>query len=206
MSKKSLPFFVPLAVLLFASLACNAITGGAGPGSGIQATANAAFTQAASGAATAGAVGSSAGATANAAATQLVATANAASGGNTNSSEPTATTAAAGEATAAATAPSSGGGGGGPVSGGPQDIPVIDANSTVQVANQNVVSYITTADVPTVVKFYKDAMPKSGWTLDASLTVETATASTVGFTKDNRKAVVTIGSQNGQTVVAILVS
>jgi hypothetical protein len=200
MSKKSLPFFVPLAVLLFASLACNAISG-AGIGSGPQATINAAYTQAASGAATAGAVGSSAGATANAAATEVVATANAATGG-TSGGDVTATP-AAGQATAAAT---QAGGGGGAISGGPADIPVIDANSTVQVANAHVLSYLTTADIATVVKFYKDAMPKSGWTQDASLSVETATASTLAFRKDTRKAAITIGTANGQTVVAVLVS
>jgi hypothetical protein len=196
MSKKTLPFFVPLAAFVIASLACNAI-----PGSGIsgpQATINAAYTQAASGAATAGAVGNSAGATANAASTAIVATANAATGGGAATATPAAGQPAATQA--------SGGGGGGPANGGPADIPVIDANSTVQVANQNVLSYITTADIATVVKFYKDAMPKSGWAPDASLSVETANASTLAFTKDARKAVITIGTANGQTVVAVLVS
>src|SRR5579859_2024355 len=192
MSKKALPFFVPMAVLLFASLACNAISGGGIP-SGAQATVNAAYTQAASGAATAGAQGNSAAATANAAATQLVATANAATGGGGGAA--TATT-AAGQPTAAS---SGGGGGGGTVNGGPQDIPVIDASAKVQVATENVLNYSTTADIATVVKFYKDAMPKSGWTLDASLSVETANASTVAFTKDTRKAVIAITTQNGQT-------
>ena len=198
MSKKTLPFFVPLAVLLLASLACNAISGG-GTTSGFQATANAAFTQAAAGAATAGAVGSSSEATANAAATQLVATANAATGG-AGGGQATATT-AAGQPTAA-----SSGGGGGAVSGGPADIPVVDAQNTVQVANDKVLNYYTSADLATVVKFYKDAMPKSGWTLNTAISVETATASVLTYTKDSRSAVITIGTANGQTVVAIVIS
>jgi len=204
MSKKSLPFFVPLAVLLFASLACNAITGGAGPGSGVQATANAAFTQAASGAATAGAVGSSAGATANAAATQLVATANAASGGNTTSSAPTATKEAAGEATAAATEPSSGGGGA--ISGGPKDIPVVSGDNTVLLASDKVVSYESKSDFATVVQFYKDEMPKNGWTLNTATSVETANATVLAYSKDTRQAQVSITTDPSSKATVVLIT
>ena len=196
MSNKKLALFIPFVTLLIASLACNRLTGGAA--SGFQATADAAFTQAASGAATAGAQGNSAVATANAAATALVATANAATGGDATA------TPASGQPTAAAT--TSGDTGGGTIAnGGPADIPVI-ANGTVQVANANLLSYVTDADITAVVKFYKDSMPKNGWTLNAATSIQTATAATVGFTKGAHNAQVTIGTANGKTVVAITVS
>ena len=199
MSKKTLTVFIPLVTLLIASLACNRLTGGAA--SSFQATADAAYTQAASSAATAGVQGNSAVATANAAATELVATANAATGGASGSAT---ATPASDQPTAAATA--SGSGGGGTIAnGGPADIPVI-ANGTVQVASANLLSYVTDADITTVVKFYKDAMPKNGWTLNATTSIETATAATLGFTKAAHNAQVTIGTANGKTEVAITVS
>jgi hypothetical protein len=201
-SKKSLPFFVPLAVLLFASLACNAISGG-GTATGFQATANAAFTQAAAGAATAGALSNSGAATANAAATEVVATANAATGGTTGG-DVTATP-AAGQATAAAT---QAGGGGGAVSGGPADIPVVTGDNTVLLATDQVVSYESKAAFDTVVKFYKDEMPKNGWTQNASTSVETANATVLAYTKDSRQAQVSITTNptSKATVVLITIS
>ena len=206
MSKKSLPFFVPLAVLLFASLACNAITGG-GTTSGFQATANAAFTQAASGAATAGAQGSSLEATANAAGTEAIATANAA-GGDITGGDSTATP-AADQPTEAPTDTTGGtGDGGNPVSGGPQDIPVIGGDNTVLLATDQVVSYESKSDFATVVKFYKDEMPNNGWTQDSTTSVETANATVLAFTKDNRQAQVSITTDptSQQTVVLITIS
>lgn len=194
MSKKSLPLLLPIVVLLIASLACSRLTGGTT--SGFQATADAAFTQAA-----AGAQGSGALATANAAATALVATANAATSGNPGAAT---ATPAGDQPTAAAT--SSGGGGGTTADGGPSDVPLIDAHNTVQVASANLISYITDADLATVVTFYKDAMPKNGWTLNAAGSVETASAATLSFSKAGRNAQVTIGTANGKTVVAITVA
>jgi hypothetical protein len=153
MSKKSLPILFPMVVLLFASLACNALSGGAA--SGFQATANAAFTQAAAGAATAGVQGSSAEATANAALTQAVgqgssleatanaaateanATANAVTGGTDATATP-----AGDQPTAEATTA----GGGTTADGGPADIPLVNAANTVLLASAQLVSYQTTAD------------------------------------------------------------
>jgi hypothetical protein len=217
MSKKSLPIVFPIVVLLIASLACNRLTGGAA--SGPQATVDAAFTQAAASAATAGVQGSSveatanaaasqavgAGdsglATANAAATEAIATTNAATGGNTSDST---ATPAADQPTAAATTA----GGGSTANGGPDDIPLVDANNTVLVASAQLVSYQTSADAATTIKFYKDTMPTKGWTVDANLTVETPTATILAFTKDSRSAQVSItGDPTSQkTIVVIMVS
>jgi len=214
MSRKSMPILFPMIVLLFASLACNAISGGAA--SGFQATANAAFTQAAAGAATAGVQGSSLEATANAlasqavgsgdsaqatadaASTEAIATANAVTGGDASA------TPAGDQPTAEATTA----GGGATADGGPTDIPLVNADNTVLLASAQLVSYQTTADIATTIKFYKDAMPTNGWTADANLTVETPTATVLAFTKDTRSAQVSITGDptSSKTIVVITVS
>ena len=203
MTKRSLPIFISVALALVASLACNRLTNISAP-SGFQATANAAFTQAAAGAATAGAGGNSAVATADAASTEAMATANAATGGNP-SGKPTATKAAADQPTAAATQAASGGGG--PAAGGPKDIPVISGANTILLANDQLVSYQSKSDMAAVVKFYKDEMPKNGWTQDTTLSVETATAVVLAYKKDARQAQVSVTTDpaSKQTVVLITI-
>ena len=214
MTRKQLPFFIGFFVLMFGAMACACLGSGVGIG-GFTATANAALTQAASSASTAesqgnslsgtaAAVGSSAEATANAEATQAIATANAAGGGTT--AQATDTPASGSQPTAAATTGSTGAATeAGSASGGPSDIPLVDAQNTIQVATANLISYSTSADAPTVIKFYKDAMPKNGWTFNSSLSVETATASTLAYTKAGRTANIVIGTAGGQTIVAITV-
>jgi hypothetical protein len=218
MSKKSLPIVMTMTGLLIATLACNRLTGS--PASGFQATANAVYTQAASGAATVGVQGNSAEATANAAltqavgqgnsaeatanaaATELVATANAAggTGGDATATPET------GQPTAEAT--SSGGGGGTTADGGPSDIPLVDANNTILIASAQLVSYQTTADIATTIKFYKDSMPSNGWTADPTTSVETPTATVLAFKKDNRAAQVSIAGDptSNKTIVLITIS
>ncbi len=197
MTRKQLPYFVAFLVLMFGAMACACLGSGTGIG-GFQATANAAFTQAAAGAATAGALagtagasGNSAVATANAAATQ----ANATAGANGGATQP--------EATAAATA----GGTGGTASGGPSDIPLVSGQNNVLFATDQLVTYQTKTDIAAVATFYKDAMPKNGWTADTTSSVETATAAVLTYKKDTRTASVTIGKDpsSGQTLVAIAV-
>ena len=198
MTRKQLPFFLAFLVLMFGAMACACLGSGAGI-SGFTATANAAYTQAAGAAATAGALGNTGLATANAAATQAIATANAAGGGNT-SAGPTDTPAAAQPTSAGS------GGNGTTASGGPSDIPVIQGG-TVLVATAQLLSYQTKSDLASVVAFYKDAMPKNGWTADATASVETPTATVLTFKKGSQTASVTIGSDpsSGQTLVAIAV-
>ena len=66
MTRKQLPYFVAFLVLLFGAMACACLGSGTGLG-GFQATANAALTQAAAGAATAGALSGTEGAQGNSA-------------------------------------------------------------------------------------------------------------------------------------------
>jgi hypothetical protein len=196
MSKKKFPFFLAFIVLIFSAMACACLGSGSGI-TGFQATANAVLTQV-------GAAGSSLVATANAASTQDMATANAS--GGTTGGQATPTTGAGGAATAA---PTSAGGGGSPASGGPSDIPLVDsAQNTVQLATDKLLTYETKADFATAVKFYKDAMPKNGWTADATTTVETPNASVLAFTKGSSTAQISItpNPADGQTVVVIVVS
>lgn len=198
MTRKQLPFFLAFLVLMFGAMACACLGSGTGI-SGFTATANAAYTQAAGAAGTAGAQGNSASATANAAASQAVATANAAGGGTTSGG--------ATDTPAAAQPTSAGSGGNGTTaSGGPSDVPVMQGG-TILVTTAQLVSYQTKSDLPTVVSFYKDVMPKNGWTADASASVETPTATVLQFKKDTRTAVITIGKDpsSGQTLVAVAI-
>src|SRR5713101_4740669 len=157
MARKQLPYFVAFLVLMFGAMACACLGSGTGIG-GFQATANAAFTQAAAGAATAGAV-SGQGNSANA-------TASAVSGGN-----------GGGEASATP------GGAGSTANGGPSDIPVVSGQINVLLANDQLVTYQPKTDVAAVEAFYKDAMPKNEWTQDTSASVTTATATVLSFKK-----------------------
>jgi len=98
-------------------------------------------------------------------------------------------------------------GGGATADGGPTDIPLVNADNTVLLASAQLVSYQTTADIATTIKFYKDAMPTNGWTADANLTVETPTATVLAFTKDTRSAQVSITGDptSSKTIVVITV-
>jgi len=201
MTRKQLPFFIGFFVLLFGATACACLGSGVGLG-GAQATVNAALTQGSSLSGTAASAGNSAAATANAQATSAIATANAAGGGSTGAA--TATTASGGSS-AGATA-TTGTTGGGSTGGAPSDIPVIEGTNTNLVITPQSVSYETKTDLATVVSFYKTDMPKNGWTADATTTIESANATILGFKKDSRTAVVTLGKDpsTGDTVVAIV--
>lgn len=199
MRKQSTPILVVAVILATASLACSALGGGVV--SGLQATANAVLTQGNSALGTAQATvnaaetqgagaGSSGLATANAALTQN------AGGGNTAATAQPADTAAPG-ATSATTG------------GGQSDIPMVTgATNTVLLTTANLITYDTSADVATAVKFYKDQMPQNGWTFDATTSVETSAATVLNFTKAARTATVTVTTDpsKNQTLVAIAIS
>ena len=211
MTRKQLPFFAAFIVLLFGAMACACLGSGVGIG-GFQATANAAFTQASSAAATGAAESGSLAGTAEADATNSAAT-EAAAGSNTNVS-PTAasqstvpaqaTEASSGGATQAATESTAGGG---TASGGPSDIPIIKGDNTILLVNSQLVSYQTKSSFADTVAFYKGAMPSNGWTEDTTTSMETQNADVLVYTKANRKAQVSITSDpsTGQTVVLITI-
>jgi hypothetical protein len=185
MTRKQLPYFVAFLVLMFGAMACACLGSGTGIG-GFQATANAAFTQAAAGAATVGAVSGTAGAQGNSA----NATASAISGGN-GGGEASATPGAAGST----------------ARGGPSDIPLVSGQNNVLFATGQLVTYQTKTDIAAVATFYKDAMPKNEWTQDTTASVQTPTATVLSFKKGTRTAVVTISKDpnSGETLVAIVV-
>jgi hypothetical protein len=125
------------------------------------------------------------------------------------------TQAAAGAATASAVSRGNGdgeasatpGGAGSTANGGPSDIPLVSGENNVLLANAQLVTYQTKTDMAAVATFYKDAMPKNGWTEDATTSVQTATTTVLSFKKDTRTAVVTISKDptSGQTLVAIVI-
>lgn len=183
MFHKRYRLMIPASIVLIASLACSILPGGGS--SSIQATANAALTQAAASLATSGAQGNSLQATANAASTQALATANAAG---------------AGQPTAAATTAA-----GGNTSSGPKDVPLIDPHTVISASDQ-ALTYDTTADIPTVAKFYQDQMPKLGWTAQGDPYI-TASVAKLGFSKAGSIATIgiSIDSSNKQTMVGVLI-
>ena len=194
MRLKSLSGFVAVAMLLAATLACETITGGGIKN--IQATANAALTQASSG--DVSLTADAAQATVDAA----QATADAAINGSGN---PQATE-ANGSANATETPAVSDNPGN--TGSGPDDVPIIKAENQILFASAEIVSYYTKADFDTTVKFYKDEMPKNGWTADATSSVETTGAAVLLYTKDNRQISVsiTVDTNTKQTVVLATIS
>ena len=90
--------------------------------------------------------------------------------------------------------------------GGPSDIPLMPGDKSNLIANAQLVTYVTKSALPAVATFYKDAMPKNGWTADATTTVETPAATILGYKKDAHAAIVTISKDpsSGQTLVAIV--
>jgi len=194
MRPKPFSIVIAAALLVLASLACNTITGGGL--NNAQATANAILTAG---------VPSGFEATADA----VKATADALlnnSGSDTATPKPTeaggassdATETPAGEATDIT-------GLGGEA---PDDVPIIDGNNSDLVASPEFVSYQTDADYKTAVTFYKDGMSNNGWTLDANASFETDAAAILDFTKDNRKATVTItpDATTKTTIILITIS
>jgi hypothetical protein len=187
MHLKPISAFLAAALLVLASLACNTITGGGV--NNLQATANAALTAGFSG--DFGATATAAQATVEAAINgvgEAPATSRPTEAGN-NPAEAT-------ETPAAAVTESTG------FSGAPDDVPILDAQNTVLISSADVVSYQTDADFATAVQFYKDEMPNNGWTFEANLSVETNGSAVLTFTKDNRRASVTVTLEpNTKTVI-----
>jgi hypothetical protein len=182
------------ALLVLASLACNTITGGGL--NNAQATANAVLTAGFSGdlAATADAARATADALLNSA------------GQETATPKPTEAGGASSDATetpAGAATDITGLGG-----EAPDDIPIIDGQNSDLVASPEFVSYQTDADYKTAVSFYKDGMSKNGWTLDANASFDTDAAAILDFTKDKRKATVTItpDATTKTTIILITIS
>ncbi len=85
----------------------------------------------------------------------------------------------------------------------PPDIPVIEGANIV-VASSQAVSYDTTTSFDDVVKYYKDQMPANGWA-EAEGSITFGDNSVTNYTKDSRKAVVTITKQGDKTLVNILI-
>ena len=192
MFNKHFRLIIPTAILLIASLACSVLPGG-GSASSIQATANAALTQADIGVATASAEGNSLQATANAASTQLLATANAA-GGAQSTAAPTAS-AIATSTTAA----------GGNNSGSPKDIPLIDPHTVIS-ASDHELTYSTTADIQTVAKFYQDQMPKLGWAAQVKPYISASVAKMDFIKADSIASIgISIDPKTKQTTVGVII-
>jgi len=85
----------------------------------------------------------------------------------------------------------------------PDDIPVYEPNTQVVYAS-GAFALTTDAAFADVVSFYKAEMPNKGWTLSTSdPSVETDTAVVLYYTKDGRKATLSIASGTNQTVVGI---
>ena len=191
MQLKKFSALLAAALLVLASLACNAITGG--PLNSAQSTANAVLTSAASG--DFEATAESAKATADAALNNL--------GEATETVEPGPVGEEATETPEAE--PTDSGGFGGDA---PSDVPIIEAQNNILFTSPEIVSYETEADYATTVQFYKDEMPNNGWEIDTSLSIETDSATILQFAKDNRQASVsvTVDTNTNATIVLITIS
>ncbi|MFP3896281.1 MAG: Ig-like domain-containing protein [Anaerolineales bacterium] len=82
----------------------------------------------------------------------------------------------------------------------PDDIPLMD--SATRVSNMgNIVTFQTTETVEAVTEFYKEEMPKEGWTEDEE---QGGTPGYFGFTKEDRVANLMVTSDDGSTEVTIM--
>jgi hypothetical protein len=91
---------------------------------------------------------------------------------------------------------------------GPEDIPVVDrASVTNFYASDFLVSYLSSLDFASVLAFYKQEMPESGWTEVAEGALETENAALLRYEKEGRTATVTLSgdAQNQQSAVQILI-
>ncbi len=194
MHRKPISAITVAALLVLASLACNAVTGGGL--NNAQATANAALTAAASGdfAATADAAQATADALIDNAGQETAA--------------PAATEEGIGSSDATKTPDGVATDSTGFGSEAPSDVPIIDAQNTDLFASAAGVSYQAGADYKTVVAFYKDGMPKNGWAIEANASIETDSATILYCTKDNRQATVAItpGTAPNTTLVFITIT
>jgi hypothetical protein len=207
---KPLAFYSALVVLLIGAMACAWLGGVPGIG-GSQTTATAARPTDVNDNPTAGVIARStrqALATLNALATQALLAAQTAAAGATQTSVagatqtvvagPTQTAAAAASQTAAvATA----------ISQGPSDIPIVPGEIQIDSVDAHTLIYSTKTDWATVVSFYKSAMPKNGWTADASGSVKMTDMANLNFKKDNRTAsvLITKDEKDGTTQLLITV-
>jgi len=209
-TRKPLPFFLASVVLIAGAMACAWL--GSGPGiGGIQTTPTLAPPTDPNDNPTAGAIARSTRetqATLNALATQAPLATQTAVAGATQTAVAGATqTAAAGPTQTAAAAASQTAAVATAVSAGPSDVPIIQGENVIEIVDAHAVIYSTKVDWVAVVAFYKDAMPKNGWTADASESVERTNGANLFFKKDNRTAIMVINNDllHGRTQVSITV-
>ncbi len=187
MPKKSLHLLMVIMMLAAAAMACNTVMGGTGPSqTDLEATANA-LSQDPDLAATVEAA---------------QATADAVLNGNDNGDEP-------GDATPTDTGDNNGNTGDDPFDGqGPADIPVLDDNPELLLADDTNLSYYVDASFDDTVDFYRTAMIDAGWEASANGDVVFAGIASLQFNNADHNALVTITTDptSDRTFVAILVT
>jgi len=87
----------------------------------------------------------------------------------------------------------------------PKDVPVYPSATiltSMTSAEGIMVSTQSTADPTQVVSFYKEKMEGEGWTVEAEMNM--GPQRIISFTKDDRKLMVTAGSQGDKTLISLV--
>lgn len=89
----------------------------------------------------------------------------------------------------------------------PADIPLVDKSTITNFFGMaDLVSYTTNMDFQSVVSFYKSQMPTNGWSEDKSTTYEMSGTTSLGYTKDNKSAIVVITNDPTSNLILVVVT
>ncbi len=90
----------------------------------------------------------------------------------------------------------------------PSDIPVVSGEKSMFYASQELVSYFTSVDFPSVLSYYKNEMPKNGWTKYDQGWVENSNSAVLYFEKSDRSVSITlsINPVDNKTIVMITIT
>jgi hypothetical protein len=90
----------------------------------------------------------------------------------------------------------------------PPDIPLVEGETKDVFAMESLLTYSTPLAFDEVVAFYKEAMPANGWEFQKDSSLEMGELAVLNFTRSDRSAIVTISvdAANKQTLVNIVIA
>lgn len=86
---------------------------------------------------------------------------------------------------------------------GPENIPIIEGETSNFIGTSSLVSYTTTLDFDQVKSFYEQQMPAYGWQTGDDLTISSPTYAVLSYQNAEQEAMVTLSTVGNNTVVLI---
>ncbi len=89
----------------------------------------------------------------------------------------------------------------------PADVPILPGENTQFLANDSIVSYLTTVPYQEAIAFYKEQLPANGWEPGFPSAIESEQGTVLRYSKANRALTATIGvnEDHTKTVVVIVI-